>query len=153
MGAVANTVDSCGGIVHSVIPKALVKYTGKLLQEENCIITKGMHDRKQLFHDLCDAFIALPGGLGTLEELTETATWAQLGVHNKPFGVLNIKGFFEPLRDMFKKQISEGFLDLQWEDGGLIFKPDAESMLQEVLKLIVNNKVSASSIAAEEWVI
>ncbi|KAH9249754.1 hypothetical protein BASA81_012561 [Batrachochytrium salamandrivorans] len=151
MGAIAKSVHNCGGMVHSVIPKALINYSGEAIQPENYIVTKGMHDRKQCFHDLCDAFIALPGGLGTMEELLETATWMQIGVHNKPFGVLNVDGFFAPLRAMFAKQVQDRFMDEVWEDGGLVFNSDPEQLLKQVLHSIELNKASNSQISAQEW--
>lgn len=151
MGAIAKSVHANGGVVHSVIPKALVNHSGDAIQPENYIVTKGMHDRKQCFHDLCDAFIALPGGLGTMEELLETATWTQIGVHNKPFGVLNVDDFFAPLRAMFAKQIQDGLMDGVWEDGGLVFNSDPEQLLKQVLHSIELNKASHSQITAQEW--
>lgn len=69
-----------------------------------------MHERKSLMSDSADAFIALPGGLGTMEELVETATWSQLRIHSKPIGVLNINGFFDHFRDWLKHSSREGFI-------------------------------------------
>jgi uncharacterized protein (TIGR00730 family) len=69
-----------------------------------------MHERKTMMFDLCDGFIALPGGAGTFEEIFEQWTWAQLGIHQKPCGFLNVKGFFDPLRDTIGQSVSEGFM-------------------------------------------
>src|SRR5690606_4878313 len=74
------------------------------------IIVKSMHERKTKMHDLCDGIIALPGGYGTLEELFEIITWAQLGLHGKPVGILNINGFYDPLIEMLQTMMSAGFL-------------------------------------------
>jgi uncharacterized protein (TIGR00730 family) len=154
MGALANAVDENGGVVHSVIPQALMRFTGKIVQPENCIVTGGMHERKRKFVELSDAFLALPGGLGTFEELCETATWRQLGVHCKPFGVLNVRGFFEPLRRLFDTAIEEQFLGSEWKDGGIIFETDIDQLLDKVLcKVGVDDQESKALVASHEWVI
>lgn len=97
MGIVADATLAAGGRVTGVIPRALVSrelaHTGLTAQH----VVSSMHERKQLMHDLSDAFIALPGGLGTFEELLETLTWSQLGIHRKPCGLLNVEGFYDPL--------------------------------------------------------
>jgi uncharacterized protein (TIGR00730 family) len=140
--------------VFSVIPKALVPFTGKIIQPEKCIETGGMHERKRKFVELCDAFVALPGGLGTFEELCETATWRQLGVHYKPFGVLNICGFFEPLRKLFNSAISEGFLGKEWEDGGVVFERNVDILLDKIVAKMTSDDVESKAlIASHEWVI
>ena len=154
MGEIARAVDESGGSVFSVIPKALVPFTGRIIQQDRCIVTGGMHERKRKFVELADAFIALPGGLGTIEELCETATWRQLGVHYKPFGVLNICGFFAPLRQVFETAISEGFLGEEWEDGGIIFEQNAPVLLDRIMKKIQgDDEKSKALIASHEWVI
>jgi len=154
MGALARAVDENGGVVHSVIPRPLVPFTGKIIQPENCIVTGGMHERKRRFVELSDAFLALPGGLGTMEELLETATWRQLGVHHKPFGVLNICNFWDALRTLFKSAIDQGFLGSEWEDGGIVFDHDVERLLDCVLSRIGGKEEEARAlIASHEWII
>lgn len=110
MGKVADGALENGGEVIGIIPGFLklkeVFHPG-LTQ---LIITKNMHQRKLKMHELSHAIIALPGGYGTLEELFETITWAQLGLHQKPIGILNIKGFYDPLLTMLQKMVANGFL-------------------------------------------
>jgi uncharacterized protein (TIGR00730 family) len=96
MGAIANAVLDHGGDVTGIIPKFLVNREHAMVRGE-MIVTRDMHERKQRMFDLADAFVALPGGIGTLEELVEQMTWAQLGHHKKPILLANIKGFWEPL--------------------------------------------------------
>jgi uncharacterized protein (TIGR00730 family) len=96
MGAIANAVLDHGGDVTGIIPKFLVNREHAMARGE-MIVTRDMHERKQRMFDLADAFVALPGGIGTLEELVEQMTWAQLGHHKKPILLANIKGFWEPL--------------------------------------------------------
>ncbi len=97
MGAVADAALAVGGEVIGVIPESLL---AKELGHEGCTelrVTRSMHERKQMMVDLSDGFVALPGGFGTLDELFETLTWLQLGFHQKPVGLLNVSGFFDPL--------------------------------------------------------
>jgi uncharacterized protein (TIGR00730 family) len=97
MGAVANSVLDHGGHVAGIIPEFLQNREQTLHRAQEVIITPDMHVRKQTMFDRADAFVALPGGIGTLEELVEQLTWAQLGRHKKPILILNIKGFWDPL--------------------------------------------------------
>ena len=97
MGAVAQAVIDHGGAATGIIPEFLTtKERPKRLAQEQ-IITRDMHERKRIMFDRADAFVALPGGLGTLEELVEQMTWAQLGRHEKPILIANINGFWDPL--------------------------------------------------------
>lgn len=97
MGAVANSVIDHGGFVTGIIPEFLTIREKKIKRAQEVIVTKDMHERKMLMFDKADAFVAFPGGIGTLEELIEQMTWAQLGRHRKPIVVVNIKGFWDPL--------------------------------------------------------
>jgi uncharacterized protein (TIGR00730 family) len=97
MGAVASAVLDHGGHVTGIIPEFLQNREQTLHRAQEIIITPDMHVRKQTMFDRADAFVALPGGIGTLEELVEQLTWAQLGRHKKPILILNIKGFWDPL--------------------------------------------------------
>src|SRR4051794_26059386 len=74
-------------------------------------VVANMHERKALMNQLCDAFVALPGGIGTLEELFEIYTWAQLGFHHKPLGLLDVNGYYAPLLQMLEHMVEQGFLD------------------------------------------
>jgi uncharacterized protein (TIGR00730 family) len=97
MGAVADAVLKHGGEVHGIIPEFLVKREHAHKDTQDLIVTRDMHERKRTMFDMADAFVALPGGIGTLEELVEQLTWAQLGRHRKPVLVANIEGFWQPL--------------------------------------------------------
>lgn len=110
MGTVANAVLAGGGQVTGVIPQALVEREVAHHALEDLRIVSSMHARKALMADLSDAFIALPGGIGTLEELFEVWTWTQLGNHAKPCGVLNINGFYSTLGAFLDHVVEEGFL-------------------------------------------
>ena len=110
MGAIADSVLAAGGEVTGVIPEMLA--TRELLhpQVTKMHIAPTMHARKAMMEDLSDAFIALPGGYGTFEELLEIITWAQLGIHAKPIGLLNIRGFYDRLIGFIDHAIAEGFI-------------------------------------------
>lgn len=109
MGTIADAVLKFNGRVTGVIPQFLA--TRELLHEgvTDLRITSGMHERKALMAELSDAFVALPGGLGTFEELFEVLTWGQLGLHRKPIGLLNISGYFDPIVQLVDQAISAGF--------------------------------------------
>jgi uncharacterized protein (TIGR00730 family) len=110
MGAVADAVLAAGGEVVGVIPQALLE---KELAHEGLtelIVVQSMHERKALMADRADAFLALPGGYGTFEEFCEVLTWAQLGLHAKPCGLLNVDGFYDALLGLFDRAVDEGFL-------------------------------------------
>ncbi|MEM9461709.1 MAG: TIGR00730 family Rossman fold protein [Myxococcota bacterium] len=110
MGLLADTVMAGGGRVHGVIPTRLfskeIAHTG--LTE--LIEVDSMHERKTRMFELADAFIALPGGFGTLEEVAEVTTWAQLGLHQKPIGVLNIDGYYDALLAFLQRGVQEQLL-------------------------------------------
>lgn len=110
MGVVADTVLAGGGEVIGVIPQHLwdkeVGHTG--LSE--LVIVDSMHQRKLIMADKADGFVALPGGVGTFEELFEALTWTQLGIHHKPVGLLDVGGFYRPLLDLLASAVTAGFL-------------------------------------------
>src|SRR5581483_12340238 len=110
MGALADAVLRAGGEVIGVIPQALVdkELAHAALTELRVVAT--MHQRKAEMADLADGFAALPGGCGTLDELFEILTWAQLGLHRKPIGLLNVAGFFDPLLAWLEHSIREEFI-------------------------------------------
>jgi uncharacterized protein (TIGR00730 family) len=97
MGAVASSVLDHGGSVTGIIPEFLTSRENALNRVQEMIVTPDMHERKRLMFERSDAFVALPGGIGTLEELVEQLTWQQLGRHSKPILLANIDGFWEPL--------------------------------------------------------
>lgn len=128
MGAVADGVLSAGGTVIGVIPQFL---RTKEVAHENLtelIMVKTMHERKTKMHELCDGVIALPGGFGTMEELFEVLTWAQLGLHQKPIGLLNTKGFYNDLIHLVKNMVDKGFLKAINQEM-LIVSSDVEELL------------------------
>ncbi|HET7847831.1 MAG TPA: TIGR00730 family Rossman fold protein [Pseudolabrys sp.] len=102
MGAVAKSALEHGGEVTGVIPEFLIQREHAMRDGNKLIVTRDLHERKRKMFELADAFVALPGGVGTLEELVEQLTWAQLGRHRKPILITNIKGFWDPLRALFE---------------------------------------------------
>ncbi|KZK86581.1 LOG family protein YvdD [Pseudovibrio sp. Ad46] len=110
MGAVAKTVLENGGEVTGVIPKFLMEREVMLEDAHELIVTQDMHERKRTMFEKADAFIALPGGIGTLEELVEMLTWAQLGRHDKPMLLLNLDQFWTPLVELLDHMRSLGFI-------------------------------------------
>jgi len=97
MGAVADAVKRGGGAVTGIIPEFLLNKERAGFNGDGLIVTRDMHERKRKMFEMADAFVALPGGVGTLEEIVEQMTWAQLGRHKKPILLANVKGFWEPL--------------------------------------------------------
>ena len=110
MGAVADSVLSEGGHVIGVIPRSLVDREVAHTSLSELRVVSSMHERKALMADLSDAFIAMPGGWGTLEELFEVLTWSQLGLHRKPCGLLNVDGYFDPLLALLRHVADEQFV-------------------------------------------
>ena len=113
MGVIADEVLRLGGEATGVIPRALLErevgHEGLTRQ----FVVKNMHERKAMMSDLSDGFIAMPGGMGTLEELFEMVTWSQLGIHAKPIGLLNAGGFYDGLLAFVRHQQQEGFVRAQ----------------------------------------
>jgi uncharacterized protein (TIGR00730 family) len=135
MGLVANACLAKGGKVTGVIPSSLVGLEVQGEQVEHLGLTRlevvdSMHTRKARMAELADGFIALPGGIGTFEELFEIFTWAQLGYHRKPIGLLNVVGYFDPLLDLCRHAVNEGFLK-EKENGWLISSTDPASLMQQ----------------------
>ena len=110
MGALADAALAAGGHVTGVIPAALAEKEVAHAGLSDLRIVGSMHERKAMMADLSDAFVALPGGWGTLEEFFEVLTWAQLGLHTKPCGLLNVAGYFDPLLAFLDHTITEGFV-------------------------------------------
>ncbi|HEX9016874.1 MAG TPA: TIGR00730 family Rossman fold protein [Chloroflexota bacterium] len=131
MGAAADAALAAGGRVIGVIPQSLVSLEVAHLELTELRVVNSMHERKALMGDLSDAFLVLPGGLGTMEEFFEVATWSQLGIHNKPVGLLNVAGYYDTLLAFMEHALSEGFIpprnrDLVMVDG------DAASLLDRM---------------------
>src|SRR5215471_4106109 len=110
MGAVATSVLDHGGTVTGIIPDFLTARENALTRVQEMIVTPDMHERKRLMFERSDAFVALPGGIGTLEELVEQLTWQQLGRHSKPVLLANIDGFWEPLLDLLTHMRATQFI-------------------------------------------
>ena len=110
MGVVADAVLAGGGEVIGVIPEALVTREVAHLEVTDLRVVGSMHERKALMADLADGFVALPGGLGTFEELSEILTWSQLGLHDKPCGVLDVEAFWAPFLTLLDHAVDEGFI-------------------------------------------
>jgi uncharacterized protein (TIGR00730 family) len=128
MGALADSTLEAGGEVVGVIPQQLVDreiaHTG--LTELHVVST--MHERKALMAQLSDAFVALPGGIGTLEELIEVFTWRQLGLHTKPLGVLNVNGYYDGLGAFLDHAVGQGFQPAQ-QRAKLVMAGDPDALL------------------------
>lgn len=125
MGVLAGAVMECGGTVDGVIPDSLVEreLTHRGITRVHQVRT--MHERKATMARLSDGFIAMPGGAGTLDELFEILTWAQLGLHAKPIGLLDVGGYFQPLLAFLRHAIAEGFLSR----GDVCAEPDGSGRL------------------------
>jgi uncharacterized protein (TIGR00730 family) len=110
MGALADAVLAEGGEITGIIPRSLVDREIAHRDVADMRIVASMHERKALMAELADAFIALPGGIGTLEELFEVYTWAQLGLHRKPCALLNVEGYYDSVADFLAHAVAERFL-------------------------------------------
>ena len=109
MGAVADAAMNGGATVTGVVPGGLFANAASRGRVTQLHTVANMHERKALMYQLSDAFLALPGGLGTLEELAETLTWRQIGLHDKPAGLLDVEGFYRPLHQLVAATVTEGF--------------------------------------------
>ncbi|QCP48760.1 TIGR00730 family Rossman fold protein [Trinickia violacea] len=131
MGTIADEVLAAGGRAIGVIPELLVnKEVGHRGLSELHVVPD-MHQRKKMMADLSDAFVALPGGAGTLEELFEVYTWAQLGYHHKPVALYNIDGYYDPLVTMLEHTVQEGFMQQTYLDI-LQIDTDAAALIDKV---------------------
>jgi uncharacterized protein (TIGR00730 family) len=132
MGALANSVLKAKGEVVGVIPEHLMRREIGHHALTKLHVVHSMHERKAMMADLSDAFIALPGGFGTLEEFCEVLTWAQLGLHAKPCGILNVLEYYSPLLAMFDHAVQERFL--KPENRRLVLARDSASELLQALE-------------------
>ncbi len=131
MGSIANAVLARGGEVTGVIPRSLADQELAHPGLSQIHVVSSMHERKNLMYDLSDAFMALPGGIGTLEEFFEVLTWSQLGIHSKPCGLLNTVGYFDSLLDFLDHSVSESFFTAKHRDNILVDE-DPRSLLQSL---------------------
>jgi uncharacterized protein (TIGR00730 family) len=118
MGVLARAVLANGGAVTGIIPQFLKEREVMLKEASELVVTRDMHERKRIMFERSDAFVALPGGLGTLEEVVEIATWAQLQRHAKPVLMVNVGGFWDPLIALFRRMTDDGFLRKPFLDDG-----------------------------------
>jgi uncharacterized protein (TIGR00730 family) len=116
MGALADAVIAEGGEITGVIPRSLVDREIAHRDVADMRVVGSMHERKALMAELADAFVALPGGIGTLEELFEVYTWAQLGLHRKPCALLNVDGYYDGIADFLNHAVAERFLRQETRD-------------------------------------
>ena len=133
MAAVANTAMAAGGEVIGVMPRAMVEKERANRGLTELRIVGSMHERKALMADLSDAFIALPGGYGTLEELLEAVTWSQLGIQQKPCGLLNVEKYWDGLLAMLDRAVDEGFVRKENAQLVLVAK-NPETMLERLME-------------------
>ena len=110
MGRIARSVLAHGGAVTGIIPQFLADREVMLKDADDLVVTADMHERKRLMFERSDAFVAMPGGIGTLEEVVEMMTWAQLGQHDKPIALLDVDGFWRPLVDLLDHMRAEAFI-------------------------------------------
>jgi uncharacterized protein (TIGR00730 family) len=131
MGVLSNAALEAGGEVIGVIPGFLVERELAHSGLNDLRIVGSMHERKALMSELCDGFITLPGGTGTLEEFFEILTWAQLGEHEKPCGLLNVAGYYDPLLAVFDHMLDKGFLS-QSNRALLLVESEPAKLLQRL---------------------
>jgi uncharacterized protein (TIGR00730 family) len=143
MGKIADSVLAHKGRVIGVIPEWLRDREIAHRSLTELRVTASMHERKRTMADLADAFIAMPGGFGTLDELFEILTWAQIGLHQKPVGLLNVANFFDPLLKLIEHMTREGFAAPE-HASLFVVKDDAESLLDALTSF-------AAPVLANKW--
>ena len=124
MGVVAEATRAAGGRVVGVIPQALVDLELANRDSDELHIVENMHQRKAMMGERADAFLTLPGGIGTFEELFETWTWRQLGYHDKPIGLLNVGGYYDGLLEFLSRSVQDGLMSTSQMD---LIHSDSES--------------------------
>lgn len=143
MGAVADAALAAGAEVVGVIPRALQAREDVNTDLTELILVDTMHERKTIMADRGDVFLALPGGPGTLEELTEQWTWAQLGIHEKPVGILNVDGYFDPLLAFVANMRDRGFTHPRYTDM-LVVASDPDEALARLRDYVPPARAAAS---------
>ena len=141
MGTIADAVLAAGGKVTGVIPQALMVSEISHERLTRLVVVKDMHERKALMAELADGFIAMPGEIGTLEELFEALTWLQLGFHDKPVGLLNVDGFFDGLIDFVAHLVQQGFLKSE-HAALLLAEPNPLGLLHQLQQFSMQPGVS-----------
>ena len=131
MGVMADATLEAGGRVVGIIPHALVDREFAKLDCTELHVVDTMHDRKRMMAERADAFLALPGGIGTLEELFEVWTWRQLGYHDKPVGILNAHGYYDPLLAFLAASVQSGYMD-DWQMDLVRVGSSADALLGEL---------------------
>jgi uncharacterized protein (TIGR00730 family) len=144
MGRVAHAVMDNGGRVVGIIPTFLIRREHALKEAQELIVVADMHERKRLMFERADAFIALPGGVGTLEELVEQLTWVQLGRHEKPVLIADIGGFWRPLLDLIAHMRNLGFIREGFELNYLVAEKIEDAL--PMLETAARRKRSATSV-------
>jgi uncharacterized protein (TIGR00730 family) len=143
MGAIADSVLNSGGEVIGVIPQHLVAREVAHMGLSDLRVVQSMHERKALMAELSDAFVAMPGGLGTLEEFFEVWTWGQLGLHRKPYGLLNVNGFYDPLVQFIDQLVELKFV-----------KPEHRKMLvvESDVAMLPTRLAAHRTPAVDKWI-
>jgi uncharacterized protein (TIGR00730 family) len=136
MGALADEVRARGGTVTGVIPQGLVEREIAHTSLPDLRVVPDMHARKALMAELADAFLALPGGFGTFEELFEVVTWVKLGIHDKPVGLLNVAGYYDGLLSQVERAVSESFVSAG-EKERLVVAEEPEALLELLQRRIL----------------
>jgi uncharacterized protein (TIGR00730 family) len=131
MGELADSVQEHGGHVTGIIPQQLMEKEAAHTGLRNLIVVASMHQRKSQMADMSDGFIALPGGIGTLEGFFEVLTWAQVGIHAKPSGILNVAGYFDGLTRFLDHAVREGFLTQSHRDA-IIVETEVPSLIDRL---------------------
>jgi uncharacterized protein (TIGR00730 family) len=131
MGAIADSALGAGGLVVGVIPAALQDQEMAHQGLSELFVVGTMHERKALMAELSNAFIALPGGFGTLDEFFEILTWRQLGIHTKPIALLNVRGYFDSLIEFCERAVMDGFVSPQ-DFSGIIIEIEPEKLWQRL---------------------
>lgn len=138
MGRIARTVLAAGGHVIGVIPRFLHEREVMLREVSELIVTEDMHERKRIMFDRAEGFVALPGGIGTLEEVVEMMTWSQLGRHEKPIVLANVAGFWNPLGDLIAHMTESGFIRTGWDV--------SYDMVDEIVEVIATLRTRHASL-------
>lgn len=141
MGAIAKSVLAEGGTVTGIIPSFLTEREGMIDAVQTNLIVPDMHTRKRIMFERADAFVALPGGIGTLEELVEQLSWVQLGRHTKPVVIADIGGFWRPLLDLFAHMREHGFIQASLEVRYLVAE-----RIEDVLPMIESALVKSRAL-------
>jgi uncharacterized protein (TIGR00730 family) len=147
MGVVASATLAAGGRVVGVIPHALVEKELAKLDCTELHVVGNMHERKRMMAERADAFLALPGGIGTFEELFEVWTWRQLGYHDKPIGLLNMDGYYDPLLAFLQSSVRHSFMS-DWQMDLIRVEKDAPALLHGLIEAaaVASPRTSLSQI-------